>query len=65
MKKISLKTIKEGLSRDEMRSVKAGGCFSYDGGGDNCTLQMAVCGWSDSDYRAKFTGPGPYDWAYC
>jgi natural product precursor len=31
MKKISLKTLKEGLTRDEMRALKGGGCGSAAG----------------------------------
>ena len=39
MKTISLKKVKDGLSRDEMRAVK-GGCFGYGGG---CKVDNFSC----------------------
>ena len=52
MKTISLKNVKDGLSRDEMRAVK-GGCFGHAGGclggrfqcPDSCIELRAGVGW--------------------
>jgi natural product precursor len=40
MKKISLKALKEGLTRDEMRALKGGGCGNGPGG--SCIVNHMV-----------------------
>ncbi len=59
MKKISLKTITEGLSRDEMRSVKAGGCLDQSCSGSYCNDSTQMCYDHGSGCRCKDTGVGP------
>jgi len=43
MKTINLKTIKDGLSRDEMRNVKGGGCAPWDVDSENCRRSNETC----------------------
>ncbi len=52
MKKISLKTVKNSMKRDEMRSVKGGS------GWENCPYSSPSCNWKGRSFlntRADFT----------
>jgi natural product precursor len=56
MKKISLKALKEGLSRDEMRALKGGGCGN--GVGGTCTPGSIVFNCAPGLYCV------PYNWGW-
>ena len=58
MKKISLKDIKNAMSRDEMRNVKGAGCAQ------GCNLTVAAC-WNYNHINRNNAFQGPNGWQCC